>query len=50
MLDKNGFSLMLLLLTEATIEAANISTDQHYPFHTNNNHNPVNFDSHNKTS
>ena len=30
---------MLPLSTEATTEAMNISTDQHHPFHTYNNHN-----------
>ena len=30
---------MLLLPTEATIEAPNVSTDRRHPFHTYNDHN-----------
>ena len=32
--NKNGRFLMLLLPTEATIEAMNVSTDRRHPFHT----------------
>ena len=37
--NKDGYFLMLLLPTEATIEAMNVSTDQRHPFHTHNDHN-----------
>ena len=36
--NKDGYFLMLLLPTEATVEAMNVSTDQCHPFHTYNHH------------
>ena len=37
--EQKGYFLMLLLPTEATTEALNISTDRRHPLHTYNDHN-----------
>ena len=37
--NKKGYFLMLLLLTEATIEAMDVSLDQRHPFYIYNDHN-----------
>ena len=39
MLNKKGYFLMLLLLTEATVEAMDVSLDQRHPFYIYNDHN-----------